>query len=30
MIRNALDVVPFATVKGILVPKSENDKEKLV
>ena len=30
MIRNALDVIPFVTVKGILFPKSECDKEKLL
>lgn len=30
MIRNALDAIPFVTVKGILVPKSDNDKEKLL
>jgi len=30
MIRSALELIPFTTVKGILVPRSENDKEKLL
>jgi predicted transposase len=30
VIRNALEVIPFATVKCVLVPRSEKDKEKLL